>query len=115
MRDRSNTVSPMTQIDTGVEVSIGRMATLPATEGFFVSLPSLSEPTAGAGEAGSGWVQQNDRHALNCRQQVDPASKITPAHCFHRSRRAGSSKLMPRPERRHTVTAFLASRARACL
>src|SRR5262249_53681072 len=77
MRDASNSVSTMTQIDARVEVSVDRMATLPTPEGFLVSLPFLSEPTAEAGEAGSGWVQQNDRHAVNRREQLDPASKVT--------------------------------------
>lgn len=77
MRDRSNTISSMTQINTRVEVSVGSMPTLPTTEHFLVSLSFLSEPARRAGEARTGWVQQNNRHAMNRGKQLDPASKIT--------------------------------------
>lgn len=77
MRDRSSTISPMTQIDTCIEVSVHRMATLPATKHLFVPLSFLSESTTGASEASAGWIQQNNRHAMNRGKQLDPASKVT--------------------------------------
>lgn len=82
MRDRSNTISTMAQINTCVEVSVSRMTALPTPKRLFVPLSLLSEPTTRASQAGSGWVQQNDCHAINRGQQLDPASKVTSGPLF---------------------------------
>ena len=75
MRDGSNTVSLMTDIQRRVEVAVVRKATAPTTERLLMSLSPLDMTTTGAGCAGVGWSYHGDSKAGERRKQQHAVTK----------------------------------------
>src|SRR5437588_4426459 len=75
MRDASNSVSLVTQIQSRIHVSIARMTTSPTPKELFVSLSPLCEPATGTGEARASRVHHRNSKTVNRCQQQDSVSE----------------------------------------
>src|SRR2546427_12387771 len=85
MRDRSNTVSLMANVQRRVEVSILCKTALPATERLPMPLSGLDMTTARASDASVGWSYHLDSKTMYRREQQhslakEPSRVLLPAN-----------------------------------